>query len=90
VRRALGPYWSGREAFRRRPGEVISPCDGEIGHDELIAFRIYMGSDGDEDAEQRSVCERAWLGSRLLNKVCTILLRCKMIFSVWVGIWLKS
>jgi hypothetical protein len=41
VRRALGPYWSGGEAFRRRPGEVISPCDGEIGHDELIASRIH-------------------------------------------------
>ncbi len=59
MRRALGPYWSGGEAFRRRPGEVISPCDGEIGYDELITFHIYMGSDGDESAEHRAVCERA-------------------------------
>jgi hypothetical protein len=71
MRRALGPYWSGCEAFRRKPGEVISPCDGEIGRDELLASRIYMGSDGAEGAEHRSVYERAWLcllGSRIVEQ----------------------
>jgi len=32
---------------------------------------VYMGSDGDEDAEHRSVCERAWLcllGSRIVEQ----------------------